>query len=523
MPAILDHLGNELANPVDERRQQQMTAIRSDYRAKYQALKAKFDAAATNTDNSRHWANADGLSAEAAASPAVRRTLRNRARYECQESNAYGKGIVQKHARHLIGRVPRLQMLTSDKAFNKFVELHFRRWSKAVKLGAKLRTMAASKTVDGEAFAQLIDNPKVGHGVKLDLRLIEADQVATPNLNPTLENYIDGIRFDRWGNPLHYDVLPTHPGSTAIASYGASHVPVPVPAEVMLHWFREDRPNQKRGLSEVAASLPLFAQLRRFTLATIAAAETAAEWAGVLKTQQSPEEGITKVDPLEAIELEMRALLTLPAGWDIGQMRAEHPSTTFEMFERRILTQMAQPQGMPHNVASGDSSQHNFASGRLDHKLYESAIKIDRYDLECGVLLQLLAAWYREFKLWAATAGAWTGRLPSFDELDFIWFFDEADHSTDLNREASGVEKLFAIGGSGAPEYYGARGRDWADALEENAESLGVSMDEYQALRCVRLFGAAPKRWEELIVAGAIGQQGLDETAEPPADEGEDA
>ena len=45
-------------------------------------IRAKYDAAVTNADNIRHWANADGLSADAAASPDVRQTLRNRSRYE---------------------------------------------------------------------------------------------------------------------------------------------------------------------------------------------------------------------------------------------------------------------------------------------------------------------------------------------------------------------------------------------------------------------------------------------------------
>ena len=46
------------------------------------ALRARYDAAVTNANNRRHWANADALSADAAASPQVRRTLRNRSRYE---------------------------------------------------------------------------------------------------------------------------------------------------------------------------------------------------------------------------------------------------------------------------------------------------------------------------------------------------------------------------------------------------------------------------------------------------------
>ena len=43
-------------------------------------IRARFDAAQTTPDNRKHWSNADPLSADAAASPEVRRTLRNRVR-----------------------------------------------------------------------------------------------------------------------------------------------------------------------------------------------------------------------------------------------------------------------------------------------------------------------------------------------------------------------------------------------------------------------------------------------------------
>ena len=56
-------------------------------------MRARYDAATTNSDNYRHWANADGLSADSAASPEVRRILRNRSRYEVA-NNSYARGIV---------------------------------------------------------------------------------------------------------------------------------------------------------------------------------------------------------------------------------------------------------------------------------------------------------------------------------------------------------------------------------------------------------------------------------------------
>ena len=93
--------------------------IRSIFRSRTppkQVVKARFDAAQTTTDNHRHWAAADHLSADMEASPEVRRTLRQRARYEVA-NNSYAKGLVQMLANDTIGTGPRLQMLSSSEDF----------------------------------------------------------------------------------------------------------------------------------------------------------------------------------------------------------------------------------------------------------------------------------------------------------------------------------------------------------------------------------------------------------------------
>ncbi len=54
------------------------------------SLLSRYDAAVTNDDNRRHWAAADGFSANTANNPDVRRTLRNRSRYEVA-NNSYAQ------------------------------------------------------------------------------------------------------------------------------------------------------------------------------------------------------------------------------------------------------------------------------------------------------------------------------------------------------------------------------------------------------------------------------------------------
>ena len=53
-------------------------------------VRARYDAAQTTVENAKHWAMADALSADGAASADVRRKLRQRARYEVA-NNSYAK------------------------------------------------------------------------------------------------------------------------------------------------------------------------------------------------------------------------------------------------------------------------------------------------------------------------------------------------------------------------------------------------------------------------------------------------
>jgi len=223
-------------------------------------IRAKFDSAQTTPDNRRHWANADYLAADAAATPDVRRTLRSRARYEVA-NNSYARGIVLTLANDVIGTGPRLQMLLgngADAGANQTIEREFAVWARAVDLAGKLRTMRMARAQDGEAFALLVSNDNLDSPVKLDLRLVEADQVTTPGLALPKAGAVDGIVFDEFGSPAEYHVLKAHPGG-ATGAVGQDYDKVP--AASVIHWFRADRPGQSRGLPDILPALPLFAKL----------------------------------------------------------------------------------------------------------------------------------------------------------------------------------------------------------------------------------------------------------------------
>ena len=207
MPVIVDQFGKPFGGG------QSMTSRIAKEFLKSR-VKAGYDSAATTNNNERHWANSDNLSADAAMNTAVRKTLRARSRYEVQ-NNCYARGIVNTLANDIVGTGAHLQMSTRNSTFNEDAELQFSLWAKEIRLSEKMLTASKSKIESGEVFLMFITNPKIRHPVKLDVIVIESDQVRSP-FDVAFANdpkNVDGIIFDDKRNVLTYNIPTEHPGS----------------------------------------------------------------------------------------------------------------------------------------------------------------------------------------------------------------------------------------------------------------------------------------------------------------------
>lgn len=454
-------------------------------------VRARFDSAVTTDDNRRHWANADALSAGAAALPQVRRTLRMRSRYEVA-NNSYARGIVSTLANHCIGTGVRLQMRTPSPDANTRVEDAFSEWAQAIDLAGKLRTMRMAKTQDGEVFAIKTNNPALPTRVKLDIRLVEADQVTNPWPDAgALSSMSDGIEFDSHGNPTGYHLLRSHPGDLhALVAPKADLIP----ARNVIHYFRTERPGQLRGIPELTPALPLFAQLRRYTLAVLSAAESAADHAILMKTT-APPEGASQLqgEPFEAMELERGMMTVLPEGWDAQQMRAEQPTTMYPDFKRELLNEIGRCLEMPRNVVTGDSSSYNYASGRLDHQVYFRAIRVEQAVIERVVLDVILADFLAEAVLIEGLLPQSMRRLDA--KAPHQWFWDGQEH-VDPAKEANAQETRLKNHTTTLAEEYARRGRDWEVELRQRAKEAALMRE--------------------------LGLSTLDPAAVPPTEDGEE-
>lgn len=395
-------------------------------------LQAAYDAAQIGGRNAEHWKLADGLSSAAANSYSVRKTLRERARYE-HSNNSFARGLARTLATDLVGTRVRVQFQSGDSEADRLLEKRLARWMKAVRLAKKLRTGRIMRAVDGESFFMRQYSPRLKDPVKTSIRLIECDYFDDP-MQLDREDFVSGVAIDpQDGEPISYTMLKSHPGDVFSAWSLDTRT---INADDLFHWFQDERGGQIRGVSEYCSSLSLYAQLRRWTLSTLDAAEFAASQLAVIETQAMP----TSEDGGPDYDREMEAFDTLPfnhgqftampRGYRMNQMKAEHPISTFEEFRNAVLDEQGRGQNAPSNKARGNSSKYNYASGRLDHQGYYEYQDCERTDLADEGLDKFIGWWAAEAVL----------VYPEFRDLDphnlpdHVWYFDGHPHVDEVKH-----------------------------------------------------------------------------------------
>lgn len=468
-------------------------------------LRGRYEAAQSHADNAPLWGLTDYLSAKAANSYQVRRTLKIRSRYEAT-NNSYYRGIVDTLANDLIGTGPRLQVTTQDREFNKRIEMAWKQWFAAAGMAQKLRTMAKSKITDGEAFALAVTNKQLDSPVQLDWNIIESDQVTTPDPGFIDHFWVDGIVLDKMGNPAQYHVLRTHPGDYFVPQLNPL-IYDKWPVKNVLHWFRKDRPGQVRGIPEITPALELFAQLRRYTKAVIAAAETAADIAALLESQAPADGEADDPEPFTQAPIDRGVMVTLPAGYKMSQLKAEQPATTYEMFVRLILREICRCLQIPLNIAMGDSALMNYSSGRLDHLGYHRGQRVTRSECEFEALRKMYGCWYQEGRLIP-------GYLPEgAPELapPYRWFWDSAE-SIDPEKDAKAEAAQLQSSTTTLAEIFASQGKDWEEELTQRGrevalmEKLGLPIET--ARKILEPDGAASEGNAEQTQASGVNRLG---------------
>jgi lambda family phage portal protein len=205
--------------------------------------------------------------------------------------------------------------------------------------------------IDGESFVQLTENMD---GPKL--RIIQGGLVdATYSVDSSAGNRIEqGIEFNSEGQRLAYHLTQDNGSSLR------------VPADQMLHVFRQDYPGQVRGVSWLTPIISTLKDHGALNDALLIGAKISAMHAGFITdingTGSIPYEGQQSGNVLDS-GLEPGTLKVLPSGMDIKFNSPQQLLQTNE-FSKLQLRAMAAGLGLPEFLLSGDMSQANYSSLR---------------------------------------------------------------------------------------------------------------------------------------------------------------
>jgi len=399
-----------------------------------------------------------------------------------KSQNSYLTGILKTLANYIIGTGPRLQMQMvgpdgkPNKELNADIESEFRQWAKHAKLAAMLRTAVSAKVVDGEVFLSVVANSTMrdSTGYGLALQLFESEQVREESMySPKArDDGGDGIRYDRFGNPTKYPVLRKHPGETSAYSEVTSSIQW-IPEEYMCHMYNVERPGQKRGVSEILTALPLFAMLRRMTLATVCNVEKSANIQGVLETEAEVDDlgnslsSISDEDWMAQLPTGRNTLLTLPNGMHLKEFMSAQPNTEYNDFQKSVIREIARCLCIPYAVAAGDSSDSNYSSGRLDHQSFHAANNVQRCHIECTCLDMILSQFLKVY--YAREYG--TDDVDTYN-VAHTWRWSAVD-DVDPAKTALADDRMLRYGGTSRGAVMAKRGLDVDTEDEKAAYELG--------------------------------------------------
>ena len=180
---------------------------------------------------------------------------------------------------------------------------------------------------------------------------------------------------------------------------------------------------------------------------------------------------------MDQIELERNMLLTMPGGWKMSQIEPMQPATTYSEFKKEILNEIARCLNMPFNIAAGNSSGYNYASGRLDHQTYFKSIRVDQAHIGAVILDRVLEAWMREAIL---VSDLLPLPLRTMNDLPHQWFWDGVEH-VDPAKEANAQQTRLKNNTTTLAHEYARQGKDWEAELRQSArektlmKELGLS------------------------------------------------
>jgi lambda family phage portal protein len=368
------------------------------------------------------------------------------------------------------------------------IELAWRQWGKVgsctvdgTRSWVDVQKLAVrSLKRDGEILIRMLRGWKNGYGFAL--QLLEGDYLDHDlNTDPT-GNKRDvrmGIEYDAWQRPTAYYLFTSHPGDY-IAWRG--HKYIRIPAAEIIHLFDEERVDQRRGVSQMHASMIRLNHLKGYEEAELIAARSDACKGGFYYEEGNQYEGDEKdTDGNLLQELSPGFMERLPFGVKFQAHLPQHPSGVYQQFRDSCLRGIGSGLDTNYNHLANDFVGVSYSSMRSAELDARDGYKIDQTYLVEHLCEAVFSAWLTMALLSDAIADCNILDEPrlsahKWQPRTWTWVDPMADAKADAIAEARGWKSKTQIAGQ-----YGSDLEDVAKDKQREAEieaTYGVKLQE---------------------------------------------
>lgn len=405
---------------------------------------------------------ASGASADWSAEVGYdRRNMVDRAR-QIERSNLLAGSLLDRSTEHVVGTGYELKLLSKDSGYNKEGEEMWREWCEndcdsrgEMSFAELMACYYRSYLRDGDVALLLERNGS--------LRIVESDEIASPQGGYYRTTQADGVELDRRGRPIAFWVY--EPDETPYSDRRrAVNRLRRIPAADMLFLARRYRAGQTRGMTAFNGCFWVLEQIDGVLEAVTTSYRMAASF-GLFVKKKSPIDGTVNIPDgtgvqRQAINIEPGAVTQLEPDEDIGQVKAEHPAGTFEMHLKVMVRLCGTRFSLALEHVTLDWTGVNFSNARAGEQEVRNGTKIKQQKMartSTHVLDWKFLNFMRERKL-----------RPRLDGLDHVWRLPARDW---LDPVAEAQSEMAAIDYSlmTRTQALARRGLTWEDVAEQLA------------------------------------------------------
>ena len=291
--------------------------------------------------------------------------------------------------------------------------------------------------IDGEVFIHRIFDPESKYSWRYEvLDSLEVDPFYNVSETEDGGRITMGIRFDSRGREVSYFLRHS------TEDYYQSGPLTEVPANEILHIYRQQFPNQSRGISSFAGVVLNLGHLDGYKEAELVHARIQACTMGVWEENgRSTGDLMDEVDDKGEFISEIKPGIfpVAPKGYTAKFLQNSSPNSQFASFWKNLLRSISNALGISYNKASGDYESVNYSSLR-EATLEDRASfqKMQRFFIENWKDFQ-----FTNF----ISACAMTGLLPLRDlsDMNCHRFFGRRFPWVDPAKEVSAKEKEYDL------------------------------------------------------------------------------